>query len=61
MPVAKPALKVGVTAAERKLLRRPQVVIPAEHWAEFQAWAQRPARTVPALQALAATKPAWQD
>ncbi len=51
----------ALQAAELDVLGQRQVVIAAEHWAEFEAWANQPARTVPALQALATAKLAWQD
>lgn len=51
----------ALEAAEIELLMHPRVTIPAADWARFEAWASRPAQSVPALRDLAATKPAWQD
>ena len=43
------------------LLDQRQVTIPAAEWEKFEAWAQAPAKVVPGLRELAATRPAWQD
>jgi hypothetical protein len=43
------------------LLANPRVIIPAADWERFEAWASRPAQTVPALRELADIRPAWQD
>lgn len=51
----------ALEAAELDLMDRRIVTIPAADWERFEAWAQAPAKPVPALRALAATKPAWQD
>jgi len=51
----------AMEAAEVELLVHPLVTIPAADWERFEAWAHAPAKSVPALRELAATKPAWQD
>jgi uncharacterized protein (DUF1778 family) len=51
----------ALEAAEIDVLDRRIVTIPAEHWEQFEHWVHAPARPVPALQRLAATRPAWQD
>ena len=51
----------ALEAAEIELLAHPVVTIAAADWEKFEAWAHAPAKPVPALRALAATRPAWQD
>jgi len=51
----------ALEAAEMELLANPRIVIPAVDWEKFESWAHAPARQVPALRELAATRPAWQD
>jgi uncharacterized protein (DUF1778 family) len=51
----------AIEAAEIALLDRRQVTIPAADWARVEAWANAPAKDVPGLRDLAATRPAWQD
>ena len=51
----------ALEAAELDLMDRRIVTIPAAAWERFEAWAHAPAKPVPALRALAAAKPAWQD
>lgn len=51
----------ALEAAEIELLGHPVVTIPAADWDRFDAWAHAPAKPVPALQDLAATRPVWQD
>ena len=51
----------AIEAAEMELLDRRQVTIPADEWERFEAWANAPAKDVPGLRDLAATRPAWQD
>ncbi len=51
----------ALEAAEEDLLFHPRVTIPAADWEKFEAWAHAPAKPVPALAALAAITPAWQD
>lgn len=50
----------ALEAAEIDVLARSVVVIPAQDWAAFEAWAERPARKVPALARLARKTPTWQ-
>ena len=51
----------AVAAAETELSFQPLLTIPDAHWRQFEAWARRPAKAIPALTELAATRPAWQD
>lgn len=51
----------ALDAAEIELIEHRLVTIPAADWEKFEAWAQRPARSVPALRELATIRPAWQD
>ena len=51
----------ALEAAEMDVLDHRVVTIPAEDWDRFEAWASAPARDVPALKELAATRPAWRD
>jgi uncharacterized protein (DUF1778 family) len=51
----------AIEAAEADLLERRIVTIPAEDWEKFEAWVDSPAKEVPALRRLSATRPAWQD
>lgn len=51
----------ALEAAEIELLAHPVVTISAADWERFEAWAHAPAKPVPALRELAATRPAWQD
>jgi uncharacterized protein (DUF1778 family) len=51
----------ALDAAELELLEHRIVTIPAADWERFEAWAHAPAKPVPALRELAATRPAWQD
>lgn len=48
-------------AAETELPERRLVAIPADDWEKFEAWADAPPKDVPALQRLAAARPAWRD
>jgi uncharacterized protein (DUF1778 family) len=50
----------AVEAAEVDVLNRSVVTIPAKDWDAFEAWINRPARTIPALKALARTPPSWK-
>jgi uncharacterized protein (DUF1778 family) len=50
----------AVEAAEIEILDRRVVTIPAESWEAFEAWAKRPARSIPALKELARRKPSWR-
>lgn len=51
----------ALEAAEIELLDHRIVTIAAADWDRFEAWAQAPGKSVPALQALSGTRPAWQD
>jgi uncharacterized protein (DUF1778 family) len=51
----------ALEAAETEILDRRVVTIAAEQWEKFECWASAPAKSVPGLQDLAATPPAWQD
>jgi uncharacterized protein (DUF1778 family) len=51
----------AIEAAETDLLGDRIVTIPAAAWERFEAWASAPAKPVPALQELAAARPAWLD
>lgn len=50
----------ALEAAEIAVLERRIVSIAAKDWEAFEAWAQSPAKTVPALRELAETKPRWR-
>jgi uncharacterized protein (DUF1778 family) len=51
----------ALEAAEIDVLNHGMVTIPAADWEKFEAWASAPAREIPALKELAASRPAWQD
>ena len=51
----------ALEAAEMDVLDHRVVTIPAEDWNRFEAWAGAPAKDVPALEELAATRPARRD
>jgi uncharacterized protein (DUF1778 family) len=51
----------AIEAAELELLDRRIVTIAVADWERFEAWAQAPAKAVPALQGLSGSAPAWQD
>jgi len=50
----------AIDAAESDLLNRTTVTIPAKDWQAFEAWAARPAETIPALTALSRRRPTWE-
>jgi uncharacterized protein (DUF1778 family) len=50
----------AVAAAEMEVLERRVITIPAEHWDEFEAWANRPAEEVPGLRELFGRRPTWR-
>ncbi len=50
----------AVEAAEIDMLERRIVTIPAEHWAAFEAWADRPPQKIAAIEELARTTPTWR-
>jgi uncharacterized protein (DUF1778 family) len=54
------ARRLLVEAAETTLADRTVVTIPADRWAEFEAWAARPTEDVPALRRLFADKAPWE-
>lgn len=51
----------ALEAAEIDVLEHRAVTIPAADWGKFEAWASAPAKDLPALAKLAATRPVWQD
>jgi len=51
----------ALEAAEMEVLEYRVVTIPAEDWEKFEAWVGAPAKDVPALRALDASRPVWQD
>ena len=51
----------ALEAAEMDVLDHRLVTIPAGDWEKFEAWVEAPARDVPALRQLAASRPAWQE
>jgi uncharacterized protein (DUF1778 family) len=51
----------AIEAAEMDVLDHRLVTIPAEHWEQFEAWAGAPAKGVPGLRKLAASRPAWHE
>jgi uncharacterized protein (DUF1778 family) len=51
----------AIEAAELELLDQRLVTIPAEAWEIFEAWVREPAKSVPGLRDLSATRPAWED
>ena len=51
----------AVDAAETDLAFATTVIIPAERWKRFEAFARSPPKEIPGLADLAKTKPAWQD
>jgi uncharacterized protein (DUF1778 family) len=51
----------ALEAAEMEVLDYRIVTIPSEDWEKFEAWVAAPAKDVPALRELAASRPVWQD
>jgi uncharacterized protein (DUF1778 family) len=51
----------AIEAAEMEVLDYRIVTIPAEQWKKFEAWVGSPAKEVPALRKLAASRPVWED
>ena len=51
----------ALDAAEMDVLDYRIVTIPTADWEKFEAWVSAPAKDVPALRELAASRPAWQD
>ena len=50
----------ALDAAEIDVLERRIVVIPSKDWQAFEAWTDRPAEKIPALEELARTSPEWR-
>ncbi len=50
----------AIEAAEADVLEQKTFIIAAADWEKFEAWANSPAKDVPPLRTLAATRPAWQ-
>ena len=50
----------ALESAEMEVLGRSVVTIPAEEWKKFEAWLDRPAKSLPALVKLARTQPSWK-
>ena len=50
----------ALESAEVEVLNRTVVTIPAKNWEKFEAWLERPAREVPALQELGRITPTWK-
>ncbi len=50
----------ALDAAETDVLNRAVVTIPAKDWASFEAWLERPAEQIPALQQLMSRIPTWE-
>lgn len=51
----------ALEAAEMEVLDYRVVTIPAADWERFECWVSAPAKEVPALRKLAASRPVWQD
>jgi uncharacterized protein (DUF1778 family) len=52
--------RAAVEAAEMEVLNRSTVTIPAESWEAFEAWAVRPAESIPELVELFRRPPPWK-
>jgi uncharacterized protein (DUF1778 family) len=50
----------ALEAAETDVLSRSVVTIPVKDWAAFEAWVNRPAEIIPALEELAHRPPTWE-
>ena len=50
----------ALEAAETDVLNRTVVTIPAKDWASFEAWLERPAEKIPALEQLMSRIPTWE-
>ena len=50
----------ALEVAEADVLNRTIVTIPAKDWDAFEAWINRPAKTIPALKKLARLAPSWK-
>ena len=51
----------ALEAAEADVLNRSVVTIAAHEWEAFEAWLERPAEAIPALQELAKITPTWRS
>ncbi|HLW90881.1 MAG TPA: DUF1778 domain-containing protein [Roseiarcus sp.] len=51
----------ALEAAEMDVLNRSIVTVAAKDWEAFEAWATRPAETIPRLAELARRKPTWEE
>jgi uncharacterized protein (DUF1778 family) len=52
--------RTALEAAEIEVLERRIVIIPADKWAKFEAWAAQPPREIPAIKELALKRPPWR-
>jgi uncharacterized protein (DUF1778 family) len=50
----------ALEAAEADVLNRTIVTIPAKDWDAFEAWINRPAKTIQPLKKLARATPSWE-
>ena len=50
----------ALEAAEIDMLERPVVTIPAKDWEAFEAWANRPAKKIAAIEELGRSEPKWR-
>ena len=50
----------ALESAEIELMNHSTVEIPAEKWAEFEAWLHAPAEEIPILKQLSHSTPAWE-
>jgi uncharacterized protein (DUF1778 family) len=51
----------ALEAAEMELFTNPVIEIPAENWAEIEAWVNAPPRDIPELRRLMSRPPVWQE
>jgi uncharacterized protein (DUF1778 family) len=59
-PDERAILEAAAEHAEAELLNRTIVTIPAKDWEASEAWINRPAETIPALNKLARVTPSWE-
>jgi uncharacterized protein (DUF1778 family) len=52
--------RAAIEAAEMEILNRSTITIPAESWEAFEAWAARPAESIPELVDLFRRTPPWK-
>jgi uncharacterized protein (DUF1778 family) len=50
----------ALDAAEIDFMERRTIVIPTEHWEQFETWLHRPGEVIPEIQQLMRTKPPWE-